>query len=191
MNDFFSLSRWLGIVGKEFIQLKRDRLTFGMIVGIPIIQLVLFGFAINSDPKHMPTMLLDADRSEFSRSIVSALANSSYFEFVGEAQDETAADRALATGRAQFVVHIPAGFARALVRGERPAVLVEADATDPTATGNAVAALGPLAQSALARELTGPLASSRRRPARSTWSCTRATTPRRSRSTTSCPASWA
>ena len=158
MNDFFSLSRWLGIVGKEFIQLKRDRLTFGMIVGIPIIQLVLFGFAINSDPKHMPTMLLDADRSEFSRSIVSALANSSYFEFVGEAQDETAADRALATGRAQFVVTIPAGFARALVRGERPAVLVEADATDPTATGNAVAALGPLAQSALARELTGPLA---------------------------------
>ena len=158
MNDFFSLSRWLGIVGKEFIQLKRDRLTFGMIIGIPIIQLVLFGFAINSDPKHMPTMLLDADRSEFSRSIVSALANSDYFAFVGEAQDETAADRALAAGTAQFVVTIPAGFARALVRGERPSVLVEADATDPTATGNAVAALGPLAQSALTRELTGPLA---------------------------------
>ena len=75
MNRYFSLSRWLGIVGKEFIQLRRDRLTFGMIVGIPIIQLVLFGFAINSDPKHLPTALLDFDRSEFSRSIEAALAN--------------------------------------------------------------------------------------------------------------------
>jgi ABC-2 type transport system permease protein len=158
MSGFFSFSRWLGIVGKEFIQLKRDRLTFGMIVGIPVIQLVLFGFAINSDPKHLPTMLLDADRSEFSRSIVSALANSSYFAVIGEATSEAEADRALATGRAQFVVTVPAGFSRALMRGERPAVLVEADATDPTATGNAIAALGRLAQSALAHDLTGPLA---------------------------------
>ena len=157
MSGFFSFSRWLGIVGKEFIQLKRDRLTFGMIVGIPVIQLVLFGFAINSDPKHLPAILLDADRSEFSRSVASALANSGYFAFVGEAASEAEADRALATGRAQFVVTIPAGFSRALVRGERPAVLVEADATDPTATGNALAALGRLAQSALAHDLTGPL----------------------------------
>ncbi len=158
MNGYFSFSRWLGIVGKEFIQLKRDRLTFGMIVGIPVIQLVLFGFAINSDPKHLPALLLDADRSEFSRSIVSAIANSRYFDFIGEAASEYEADRALATGRAQFVITIPAGFSRALVRGERPAVLVEADATDPTATGNAVAALGRLADSALAHDLTGPLA---------------------------------
>ncbi len=158
MNGLFSFSRWLGIVGKEFIQLRRDRLTFGMIVGIPVIQLVLFGFAINSDPKHLPTMLLDFDRSEFSRSIGAALANSSYFKFIGEATSETEADRALATGRAQFVVTIPSGFSRALVRGERPAMLVEADATDPTATGNAVAALGQLSRSALAHDLTGPLA---------------------------------
>jgi len=164
MSDIFSFSRWLGIVGKEFIQLKRDRLTFGMIVGIPIIQLVLFGFAINSDPKHLPTMLLDADRSEFSRSIVHALANSDYFAFVGEAAGEDEADRALATGRTQFVVTIPAGFSRALLRGEHPAVLVEADATDPTATGNAVAALGQLAQSALAHDLTGPLSSLAAKP---------------------------
>ncbi len=157
MSGFFSFSRWLGIVGKEFIQLRRDRLTFGMIVGIPVIQLVLFGFAINSDPKHLPTMLLDVDRSEFSRSIGGALANSNYFAFIGEAGSEEEADRALAMGRAQFVVTIPAGFARALVRGERPEVLIEADATDPTATGNAVAAVGQLAQSALAHDLTGPL----------------------------------
>ena len=159
MNGMFSFSRWLGIVGKEFIQLRRDRLTFGMIVGIPIIQLVLFGFAINSDPKHLPTMLLDFDRSEFSRSIQAALVNSEYFAFVGEARGEEEADRALAAGRAQFVVTIPAGFSRALVRGERPAVLVEADATDPTATSNAVAALGQLSRSALAHDLKGPLAS--------------------------------
>jgi ABC-2 type transport system permease protein len=164
MSEIFSFSRWLGIVGKEFIQLKRDRLTFGMIVGIPIIQLVLFGFAINSDPKRLPTMLLDIDRSEFSRSIVSALANSNYFAFIGEASGEDEADRALATGRTQFVVTIPAGFSRALLRGERPEVLVEADATDPTATGNAVAALNQIAQTALARDLTGPLASLAAKP---------------------------
>ncbi len=158
MSDWFSVSRWLGIVGKEFIQLKRDRLTFGMIVGIPIIQLVLFGFAINSDPKHLPTAALIADRSEFSRSILAGLRNSEYFAFIGEARDEADADRMLATGEAQFVVSIPADFSKRLVRGERPAVLVEADATDPMATGNAIAALNQLATTVLARELTGPLA---------------------------------
>jgi ABC-2 type transport system permease protein len=158
MSNFFSVSRWLAIVGKEFIQLKRDRLTFGMIVGIPVIQLVLFGFAINSDPKHLPAVLLDFDRSEFSRSIESALKNSDYFQFVGEAKDEAEAERLLATGGAQFVVTIPVGFSRALVRGERPSMLVEADATDPTATGNAISAVNLLAQNALAHDLVGPLA---------------------------------
>jgi ABC-2 type transport system permease protein len=157
-NSWFSLSRWLGIVGKEFIQLKRDRLTFGMIVGIPVIQLVLFGFAINSDPKHLPTAVLSADRSEFSRSILAGLKNSDYFAFVGEAVDERDADRMLAAGTAQFVITIPADFSRRLVRGERPALLVEADATDPAATGNAIAAVNQLAQTVLARDLVGPLA---------------------------------
>ena len=157
MNRYFSWSRWFGIVGKEFIQLKRDRLTFGMIVGIPVIQLVLFGFAINSDPKHLPTAVLDADRSEFSRSILAGLKNSDYFEFVREAVDEAEADRLLAMGATQFVITIPEGFSRSLVRGERPAVLVEADATDPAATGNAIAAVNQVAQNVLARDLTGPL----------------------------------
>ena len=159
MRDFFSISRWLGIVGKEFIQLKRDRLTFGMVVGIPIIQLVLFGFAINSDPKHLPTAALIADRSVFSRSIVAALRNSSYFEFIGEARDEADAEHMLATGEAQFVVTIPADFSQRLVRGEHPAVLVEADATDPVATGNALSSLNQISQTALARDLAGPFAS--------------------------------
>src|SRR6266571_4387883 len=156
---WFSLSRWLGIVGKEFIQLKRDRLTFGMIVGIPVIQLVLFGYAINSDPKHLPTAALIADRSEFSRSILAGLRNSQYFEFIGEAADEAEADRMLADGTAQFVVTIPPDFSRRLVRGERPALLVEADATDPAATGNAIAAVNQLAQTAVTRDLNGPLSS--------------------------------
>ena len=158
MNAWFSWSRWLGIVAKEFIQLKRDRLTFGMIVGIPVIQLTLFGYAINSDPKHLPTALLIAEQSEFSRSILASMRNSEYFEFVGEAADEADARRMLATGRAQFVVTIPADFSRRLVRGEHPALLVEADATDPQATGNAIAALSQLGQSALVHDLTGPLA---------------------------------
>jgi ABC-2 type transport system permease protein len=119
---------------------------------------VLFGFAINSDPKHLPTAVLDADRSEFSRSILAGLKNSDYLDFVREARDDADADRLLATGGAQFVVTIPDGFARALVRGERPALLIEADATDPAATGNAIAAVNQLAQNVLARDLVGPLA---------------------------------
>ena len=158
MNTWFSWSRWFGIVAKEFIQLKRDRLTFGMIVGIPVIQLTLFGYAINSDPKHLPTALLVAEHSEFSRSILASMRNSDYFAFVGEAADEADAQRMLATGHAQFVVSIPADFSRRLVRGERPALLVEADATDPQSTGNAISALNQLGQSALAHDLTGPLA---------------------------------
>ena len=159
MDAYFSLSRWMGIVAKEFIQLKRDRLTFGMIVGIPVIQLVLFGFAINSDPKHLPTAALLADRSEFTRSILASLKNSDYFEFIGEAHDEADADRMLATGEAQFVVTIPEDFSRRLVRSEHPALLVEADATDPVATGNAIAAVNQLAQTALMHDLTGTLGS--------------------------------
>jgi ABC-2 type transport system permease protein len=158
VNRVFSWSRWLGIVGKEFIQLKRDRLTFGMIIGIPVLQLLLFGYAINSDPKHLPTAVRDADRSEFSRAILMGLGNTGYLDFVREAGDEADVDRLLATGAAQFVITIPEGFSRALVRGERPALLVEADATDPAATGNAIAAVNQVVQNVLARELVGPLA---------------------------------
>jgi ABC-2 type transport system permease protein len=157
VNRIFSWSRWLGIVGKEFIQLKRDRLTFGMIVGIPVLQLLLFGFAINSDPKHLPAAVRDADRSEFSRSILAGLRNTGYLDFVREAVDEADIDRMLTIGAVQFVVTIPEGFSRAVVRGERPALLVEADATDPSATGNAIAAINQVTQNVLARELVGPL----------------------------------
>ena len=155
--DGFSLSRWIGIVVKEFIQLKRDRLTFGMIIGIPVLQLILFGFAINSDPKHLPAAILAQDNSEYSRTLVSALQNSGYFRITEQISTEEQAGRLLELGEVQFVITIPAGFERALVRGERPVLLVEADATDPAATSNALGALTQIAQTALNRDLQGPL----------------------------------
>lgn len=157
MMDGLSWSRWVGIILKEFIQLKRDRLTFGMIVGIPILQLVLFGFAINSDPKHLPTAVLAVDNSVFSRTVVTALQNSRYFRVVRQIGSAAEGDELLTRGQVQFVVTIPEGFSRKLVRGERPVLLVEADATDPAATSNAVSALANLGGNALARDLQGSL----------------------------------
>ena len=162
-----------------------------MIVGIPIIQLVLFGFAINSDPKHLPTMLLDADRSEFSRSIVRALANSDYFAFVGEARGRGRSRPRARHGRSAVRRHDSGRTSRArLMRGERPAVLVEADATDPAATGNAIARAEPARAIGAARTISRVRwRRSRRSPAPfDVRRASRATTPRRSRSTTSCPA---
>ncbi len=153
----FSWSRFWGIVMKEFTQMRRDRLTFGMIVGIPIIQLILFGFAINSDPKHLPTALLSADNSIFARSIVASLENSRYFRIVRHINSQSMAERLLAEGEVQFVVTIPENFSRKLVRGERPVLLLEADASDPAATANALGALAVLSRSALARDLRGEL----------------------------------
>ncbi len=155
----FSLQRWWAMVGKEFLQLRRDRVSFAMIVGIPIIQLLLFGYAINTDPKHLPTAILAYDKSEFTRSFVAAMAVSDYFRIVGELADEQAARRALAVGTAQFVLTIPADFTRSLLRGDRPSLLLEADASDPTATGAAVAAASGLVAAVAARDLVGPYAS--------------------------------
>jgi len=154
----FSWSRWVGIIVKEFIQLKRDRLTFGMIIGIPVLQLILFGYAINADPKRLPTAVLAADSSLYSRSLLAAMQTSGYFRIDRQAASEDEIDDLLAHGRVQFAITIPENFGRKLVRGERPVLLVEADASDPAATGNAIAALGQLAVTALARDLQGPLA---------------------------------
>ena len=151
----FSWARFIAVAVKEFIQMRRDRLTFAMMVGIPLIQLGLFGFAINSDPKHLPTAVINADQSEFSRTFLAALKNSGYFDLVRAVQSEHEADTLLNEGEVQFVVNIPAQFSRDLLRGERPAILVEADATDPSATGNAIAALNEVARSALAHDLKG------------------------------------
>lgn len=152
-----SFARFWAIVIKEFVQMRRDRVTFGMIIGIPVVQLMLFGYAINGDPKHLPTAVLLADSSQQGRSILSALKNSDYFRFVREVHSESEAEAALARGEVQFVVSIPENFGRDLLRGERPALLVEADATDPSATGNAIASLRTLLGSALQHDLKGPL----------------------------------
>lgn len=156
--DWFSTARWWSVVLKEFLQLRRDRITFAMIVMIPIVQLSLFGFAINSDPKHLPTALIASDHSEFTRTFVEGMKASGYFDVVGELPDEEAGRTALARGQVQFVLNIPPDFTRRLLRGERPALLLEADATDPSATGNALAAALQLPQSVAQKDLLGPLA---------------------------------
>jgi ABC-2 type transport system permease protein len=154
----FSWSRWVGIIVKEFIQLKRDRLTFGMIIGIPVLQLILFGYAINADPKRLPTAVLSADASPYSRSFVSAMQTSGYFRIDAVVSSEDELEKMIARGDITFAVTIPENFGRKLVRGERPVLLVEADASDPGAVGNAVAALAQLSLTALNRDLNGPLA---------------------------------
>ena len=158
MSSVFSWPRFIAVLLKEFVQMKRDRLTFGMIVGVPIIQLVLFGFAINTDPKGLPAALVSADESLFSRTLVRALENSQYFRFTHKPASEAEADRLLQLGEVQFVLVIPPDFSRKLQRGERPQLLIAADATDPSATGNALAALNGVVQQSLNRDLTGPLA---------------------------------
>src|SRR5207247_1621007 len=125
MKDPFSFGRLLAMMIKELIQLRRDRLTFAMMVGIPIIQMALFGFAINGDPKSLPTAVVAHEQGPFTRSLTAALANSGYFRIVATDWSEGDADRALAEGEVQFVLTVPAGFARALQRGERPSLLVE------------------------------------------------------------------
>lgn len=156
--NVFSVKRWWSIVRKEFLQLRRDRVTFAMIVGIPIIQMALFGYAINTDPKHLDTAIINSDNTDITRSFASAMKHSSYFKFVGELPSEAAGREALAKGDVLFVVNIPAGFTRQLLRHERPSLLVEADATDPTAASNAVFALNGISQTVIQRELIGPLA---------------------------------
>ena len=153
----FNFHRFFAIVLKEFIQMRRDRLTFGMMVGIPMIQLILFGFAINSNPKHLPTAVYAVDNSPFSRTIVWALRNSSYFDLTREAHSVAEIKTMLAEGQVQFAVTIPVDFSRQLLRGEKPDLLLEADATDPSAVGFAQAAVSQLATTVINRDLTGPL----------------------------------
>ena len=138
--------------------MKRDRLTFAMMIGIPLIQLTLFGFAINSDPKHLPAAVLNADSGPFARTLVAAMQHSDYFEFTREVHTEDQAAKLLQIGAVQFVATFPEDFSRRLLRGERPTILLEADATDPAATGPALAAMRSLADAALDRDLRGPLA---------------------------------
>ena len=134
---------------KEFIQLKRDRVSFAMIIMIPLIQLLLFGYAINTNPRHLPTAVLLQESSDVGRSILRALENTQYFKVTHIVRDEAEFNRLLAKGSVLFAIEIPAGFERDLRRGDRPAILVASDATDPVASGSALAALNGVLQTAL------------------------------------------
>lgn len=146
------------MVRKEFVQMRRDRLTFAMMIGIPLIQLILFGYAINSDPRHLPTAVLSGDNSPYSRSIVAAMQNSTFFDITHHAASRAEVDQLLRKGEIQFVLTIPENFSRNLLRGDRPILLLEADATDPTATGIAGKSFSEIVRRALATDLKGPVA---------------------------------
>jgi ABC-type multidrug transport system permease subunit len=139
----YSLGRFFALLRKEWIQVGRDAMTLRIIIAIPIMQLFLFGYAINSDPKNLPTGLLSSDHSKYERTIVAALKNSGYYNIVPLAS-EAEAEAGLAGGDLLFAIDIPPGFDRAVDRGESPSILVDADATDPSAIGNATAALASL-----------------------------------------------
>lgn len=152
-----SWGRILAVLLKELVQLRRDRLTFAMLIGVPILQLVLFGYAINGDPRQLPTVVVASDQGPLVRSIVRAAENTGYFRVVAEVSDGEA-ERLIARGEVQFALVFAADFSRRLLRGEQPALVVYADATDPAATGPAVAALQSLPALALAADLKGALA---------------------------------
>ncbi|MBT3257879.1 MAG: ABC transporter permease [Deltaproteobacteria bacterium] len=156
----FSFGRFWAVVAKEFIQMRRDRVTLAMMLGIPLTQLILFGYAINSDPRHLPTAVLSGDNSVFSRSIVAAMQTSSYFDVVREAVSRTDAQQMLRSGTVQFVLTIPELFGQRIVRGEQPVLLLEVDATDPSASSNAVSAFHEIVRRALQQDLKGPLSPS-------------------------------
>ncbi|WIT13015.1 ABC transporter permease [Paucibacter sediminis] len=162
--NMFRWARMWAVFVKEFQQMLRDRLTFAMAVGVPIMQLVLFGYAINMDPKGLPTAVVAQDQGVMGRSLLAAMQNSGYFRIVHSGMAEAEADALMARGEVQFIVVIPGDFGARLVRGEHPALLMAADATDPSASGNALAALQQLGTQALARELRGPLAALQPRP---------------------------
>lgn len=154
---FFSWQRFLAIVKKEFTQMIRDRVTFAIMLGIPLLQLMLFGFAINTDPRHLPTAVLSGDNSQFSRSIISALQVSTYFEVTAVLENREQAERLLREGGTVFVITIPEQFSRKILRGERPVLLIEADATDPASVGMATAAIYTIVQQAMRENLKGTL----------------------------------
>ena len=154
----FSAGRITAVMIKEFKQLTRDRLTYALMLLLPVIQLLLFGYAINTQPRHLATAVLAQENSVFARSIVSALAHSDYFDLTAQVRSTAELDDLLRQGRVQFAVTIPADLTRRVARGDQAQILVEADASDPSATSGAVGALASLPMQALAHELKGGLA---------------------------------
>jgi len=157
MNQSFSFRRLKAMIIKEFIQILRDRSTFGMIFMMPIIQLLLYGYAINTNPRWLPTALVSFDNSVYVRDIVSALQNTAYFKIDYQPKTEAEADDLMAKGKIQFIIEIPQQFSRQLLRGEHPQVLIVADASDPVAVGSALGSIGRVNQTALSRDFPNEL----------------------------------
>jgi len=147
-----ALTRTWAMLVKEFVQLQRDRLTFSTMIFIPVAQLLLFGYAINTTPRHLPTAVLMHEESDLARSVLAALSNTSYFDVVRVARSEEEMDHWLRSGQILFGIEIPAGFERQVRRGDRPAILIAADASDPVGTGTALAALEGTVQRAFQRD---------------------------------------
>jgi ABC-2 type transport system permease protein len=148
--------RTYAMLVKEFIQLRRDRVSFAMIIMIPLVQLLLFGYAINTNPRHLPTAVLLQEESDLGRSVLRALENTQYFKITHLVHDEAEFDHLLASGSVLFAIEIPANFERAVRRGDRPALLVAADATDPVASGSALGTLSQVVATALAHDRSVP-----------------------------------
>jgi len=154
-GDGFWRKTWAMLL-KEFIQLRRDRVSFAMIIMIPLVQLMLFGYAINTMPRDLPTAVLMQERNDLTRSILAALENTKFFKVTRLPRTEAEVDQLLASGTVLFAVEIPANFERSVRRGDRPAMLIEADATDPVASGTALGALGQVLQTALSHDRDVP-----------------------------------
>ena len=161
MDHFGAVRGFFGRLGavivKEMLPLARDRLSFAMMFGLPVLELLLFGFAINTDPHHLPTAVLSADQTRITRTVLSALANTGYMDFTHRPATEDEANELMQRGDVQFIVRLPSDFTRRLIRGERSQILIDADATDPMTAGNSLAAIQPAINQALKRELIGPL----------------------------------
>src|SRR5712691_9466435 len=153
-NGFWRKTR--AMIVKEFIQLKRDRVSFAMIIMLPLMQLMLFGYAINTTPRNLPTAVLLQENSDLARSILAALENTKYFKITQLPHTTAELDGLLASGKVLFAIEIPAGFERAVRRGDKPAMLVAADATDPVASGSALSALSTVLTSALQHDRALP-----------------------------------
>jgi ABC-2 type transport system permease protein len=154
----FSLRRFGAVLYKEFIQMRRDRITFGMMIGLPLVQLFLFGFAINADPRHLPTLVEMGDNGPLTRAVIAGMQQSDYFDFKGEVAGTAAGEEMLRRGEANFIVVIPQNFERDVVRGRSPQILIAADASDPSAVGGAAAALSGIVNVAVRETLVGPIA---------------------------------
>ena len=153
----FNIARWWAIVLKEFLQLKRDKVTFAMMIILPIIQLALFGFAINTDPKHLPTAIIAYDKSEFTRTLISSMQTSEYFAINTKYTTPSEAQIALKKGEVLFILTIPADFSKKLLRGEKPSLLFEADATDPVTVSTALSSIEAITSQVAKKDLIGPL----------------------------------